>query len=125
MNAREVDEFEKVEAQIMGFLDEVLNLAKKSPDGAVNTFKLKLINAVLASANKLLKPAQRPFHDFEQFDEVVVPSNSDVLVMLRQYANILEEVRAANIHLFRGDWYWNIKGAENERRARAPAKLKR
>jgi len=106
VDEKEIDEFEKVEAQLMGFHEEVQNLAKKSPDDGVNKFKLRYINTVLASANKLLEPAQRPFPDFEQFNIDDVPTNSDVLLILRQYASCLEEVRAANIKTdYRGRWY--------------------
>jgi hypothetical protein len=127
MNSKEIDAFEKVEAQLMGFLDEVQNLTKKSPDDAVNKFKLRHINAVVGSANKLLTPAQRRFPDFEQFNLDDVPTNSDVLLILRQYANCLEEVRSANVFAGypQGAWYWTVNGSESERRARPPAKLKK
>jgi hypothetical protein len=124
MNESEVAQFEKVEAQLMGFLEEFQSLTRKSPDHGVNKFKLKHVNVVLAAANKLMKPAQRPFADFQQFDDVDVPTNSDVLLILRQYANLLEEARAANITRYSGYWYWLIKGQRSERRARPPAKLK-
>lgn len=124
MDEREIENFEKVEAQLKGFLDEVQGLAKKSPDSGMNKFKLKHINAVLAAVNKLMNPTQRPFPEFEQFDEVDVPTNSDVLLILRQYANCLEEVRAGNIVQSVGLWFWLIKGHKSQRRARPPAKLK-
>jgi hypothetical protein len=124
MNDKEIDEFEKVEGQLMGFHQEVQNLAKRSPDDGVNKFKLRHINSILGAANKLMTPAQRPLSDFEQFDLVDVPTNSDVLVILRQYANCFEEVRAANISQFGGYWYWLINGERSGRRARPPAKLK-
>src|SRR5688500_6179081 len=125
MDGNDIDYFEKVEAQLMGCLDEVQGLARKAPDSAVNTFKLKYMNAVIVAANKLLKPAQRPFPDFDQFDDVTVHTNSDVLLILRQYANCLEEVRAANLReMYGGSWCWVIKGKESDRRARPPAKLK-
>jgi len=124
MDDKEIDQFEKLEAQLTGLLDEVSSLTKKSPDGGMNTFKLKYVNSVLESTNKLMKPAQRPFADFAQFDEVVIPTNSDVLLILRQYANCLEEVRAANIQESYDSWYWVVKGKAGNRRARPPAKLK-
>lgn len=125
MDSKEVDQFEKVESQLKGFIEEIGALVKKAPDGAVNKFKLKHINAVLAGANKLMKTGQRPFPDFDQFDEVDVPTNSDVQLILRQYANCLEEVRAANIVEEYGDWYWKLDGRSSSRRARPPAKLKK
>jgi len=124
MTEKEIDEFEKVEGQLMGLHQEVQNLAKKSPDDGVNKFKLGHINSVLGAANKLMKPVQRPFSDFEQFNVDDVPTNSDVLLILRQYANCFEEVRSANISQFGGAWYWLINGERSSRRARPPAKLK-
>jgi hypothetical protein len=124
MDDKELDEFEKVEGQLKGFHEEVQNLAKKSPDDGVNKFKLGHINSVLRAANKLMKPAQRPFPDFEQFNVDDVPTNSDVLLILRQYANCFEEVRSANVSQYAGLWYWLIDGERSGRRARPPAKLK-
>lgn len=124
MDQKEIDEFEKLEAQLTGLLEEVQSLAKKSQDGGMNKFKLKFINAVLGAANDLMEPEQRPFPDFEQFDDVEVPTNSDVLLILRQYANCLEEVRAANIVEDIGEWCWRIKGKASNRRARPAARLK-
>lgn len=122
MNDTEIDEFEKVEAQLLGFHGEVQSLVKKSPDDGVNKFKLHHINAILAAANKLLTPAQRPFADFEQFNPDDVPTNSDVLLILRQYVSCIEEVRASNITLY-GVWFWVIDGVRSDRQARPPAKL--
>ena len=125
MDEKQIDDFEKVEAQLMGLLEEVQGLAKKSPDGGVNKFKLGHINAVVAASNKLMNSTQRPFPDFEQFDDAEIPTNSDVLLILRQYANCLEEVRAANIQEKYDSWYWTVKGKESDRRARPPSKLRK
>ncbi len=123
MNETEIDVFEKVDAQLLGFHEEVQNLAKKSPDDGVNKFKLRHINTVLAAANRLLKPTQRPFEDFEQFNPDDVPTNSDVLLIVRQYVSCIEEARASNIVIYGGSWFWVIDGSRSDRRARPPAKL--
>ena len=49
MDVKGIDEFEKVEGQLMGFHQEVQNLAKKSPDDGVNKFKLRHINSLRTS----------------------------------------------------------------------------
>jgi hypothetical protein len=69
MKEKDVERFEKVEAQLGGLYEEVQALAKKNPDDAINTFKLRYINSVLQAANALLSAKQKPFEDFSHFDE--------------------------------------------------------
>ncbi len=124
MDSKDIDEFEKVEAQLKGFHEELQTLSKKSPDDPVNKFKLRHINSVLAGANKLMTQTQRPFQDFEQFGVDDLSTNSDVLLILRQYASCFEETRSANIYLAEyGGWYWLIRGKKSDRQARPPKKL--
>jgi hypothetical protein len=61
----DIPPFEKAEAQLEGFYEEIGNFAKKKPDDAVNKFKLGFINQTLVSANKLLKDEYCPFPDFD------------------------------------------------------------
>lgn len=124
MNEDEIERFEKAEAQLSGLYEEVSNLAKKAPDGPLNTFKLKFVNTVLAELNALLPKGRRPFDDFAQFDAAELPSASDVVLILRQYANCLEELRADHVdQQYDGKWYWRIDGEVTELRAKPPAKL--
>ena len=44
MTRQQVSEFEKANAQLGGLFEEISALSRKSPDSAVNKFKLKLIN---------------------------------------------------------------------------------
>ena len=78
-------ELEKLQRKIEVLYDEIDKLSKKKPDDAINTFKLKFVNEFLEEANNLLDNNQRPFTDFEQFDDDDLPSNSDVIVVLSQY----------------------------------------
>ncbi|MFP6747623.1 MAG: hypothetical protein VCD66_08520 [Alphaproteobacteria bacterium] len=64
---------------------EISQLTKKKPDGAVNAFKLKLINKVITSGNFVLGENYRPFSEFSEFDVDDVPTNSDVTLILSQY----------------------------------------
>lgn len=52
----ELEQFEKLIGQLRGLHEEIGLLAKKSPNDAVNAFKLRLINKVVASANTALGP---------------------------------------------------------------------
>ncbi|MFF2482727.1 hypothetical protein [Paenibacillus sp. NPDC058071] len=119
----DVSAFEKVQAQLQGLFDEVGTLSKKKPDDAINKFKLKIINPILAEANKLLTEEYKPFSDFEQFDEDSLPTNSDTVMVLSQYLNCLEKLRADNIMLYGAAWYWMKKGIRSDIRTAPPKKI--
>lgn len=112
--------FEKTEAQLEGFFEEIGNLSKKKPDDAVNKFKLGFINQMLERANQLLGEEYRPFPDFEKFDVDSVPTTSDVVTMLSQYLRSMDKfrkdcsIRQLNIYL------WNLPGDGDKPRAKAP-----
>jgi hypothetical protein len=84
-------------------------LSKKSPNDAVNIFKLKFLNTLLDQANQLLGSAYRPFTDFERFDQDNVPQNSDVVFILAQYLQCFEKLRADNVVVRGGHWQWVIE----------------
>lgn len=80
-----IREFRTLRVQIKTFYEEIKLLSKKSPDGAVNKFKLKFLNDVLRKMTAILGDGHRPFPDFEAFDEADLPTNSDVVLMLSHY----------------------------------------
>jgi hypothetical protein len=51
MKRADIDTFEKLKAQLDGLYQEMSVLAKKSPNDAVNAFKIKLVNATLERCN--------------------------------------------------------------------------
>ena len=53
MKRTNVDAFEKLVVQLDSIHSELLLLAKKSPNDAVNSFKLKFVNATLNQCNDL------------------------------------------------------------------------
>ena len=67
---------------------EFKDLSSKKPNDQVNTFKLKYVNQAIVAANEVLKD-DKPYPDFEQFNEKDLPTNSDVLMMLSLYLNAL------------------------------------
>lgn len=110
MNREEIESFEKVFTQLLSFHQETAILVKKAPDGAMNKFKLQLINSVLSKANDIVGDT-KPFDDFSGFDiEGDMPFNSDVAMILGQYLNCMELIRKDNVHIFAGRWYWNVDG---------------
>jgi len=50
---KQIDEFEALQGQLQAFHEEMASLVKKSPNDALNKFKLGLVNSVLKKANAL------------------------------------------------------------------------
>ena len=115
LNSSDVDRFEKLAGQVLGLYEEVSILSKKSPNDAVNKFKLKFINSLLSESNALLAERYRPFGDFEVFSEDDVPQNSDVVFILSQYLQCMEKFRGEYVVLRGGDWYWRVEGGEDDK----------
>ena len=69
MNKNDVDVFEKLSGQLISVYEEISLLSKKSPNDAVNKFKLKFVNKLINDSNEFLSHKYRPFDDFEMFDE--------------------------------------------------------
>ena len=84
-----------MEQQLHSFLREISELSHKKPNDGLNKFKLKFINATVSKLNSLLKDS-RPFADFKEFDVDDLPSNSDVVVILSQYAAAVHRFRLDN-----------------------------
>ena len=110
----EIDVFKKLRMQVSNILDQFTELSKKKPDGPVNKFKLKLVNDLLTTANKIMPKERRPFPDFETFEEDDLPSNSDVVVILSQYLSCIGKFETENKQRFAGKSYWIIRGKRSE-----------
>jgi hypothetical protein len=121
MKQADIDQFERLQGQFQSFHQELVVLVKKSPNDALNKFKLGLINSLLEKSNKLLRN-KKPFGDFDRFDETAMPSNSDVLLIVSQYLSSFEKLRSDNIRMDSGYWYWNVEDAdwESERYRTSP-----
>lgn len=118
-----VDELETLTGQLKSIHTELAALSKKSPNDAVNKFKLEFVNAVISRCNAFLAEAYRPFKEFHTFDLEAVMSNSDVTFMVSLYLEALEKCRCDNIKLDFGRWYYDMpKGQKIS--AAPPAKLK-
>lgn len=114
MKRQEVDIFEKLSGQIIGVYEEISLLSKKSPNDAVNKFKLKFINKIIFDSNVFLTKKYAPFDDFVSFDEDDVPQNSDVVFILSQYLQCFEKLKADNVTNRMGTWYWRLKGEKGD-----------
>lgn len=123
MTQEQVEQFEKLDTQLKGLYEEVSNLSKKSQNDLLNKFKLKFINQAIRDANTLLGEKYKPYSEFDAFDEVDMPSNSDGAVMLGQYINCMEVLRADNIEWESNGWYWIINGEISEIQTKVPKKI--
>jgi hypothetical protein len=123
MTENDINLFEKIQAQLESLHTEISHLTKKSQNDALNKFKLKFVNQILTDANRLLGTYYRPFPDFEIFDDKDLPTNSDAALILGQYLNCMEKLRADNIQSKSGWWYWKSDEGETNIRTLAPAKI--
>src|ERR1043166_8243046 len=108
MNAKDVDFFEKVKAQLHQMHNEVSVLSKTKADNLINKFKLGFINEKLGEANTILTGGFKPFKDFALFNVDELPTNSDVVIVLSQYLDCWEAWRCPNIQYDRWEFecYW-------------------
>src|SRR5687767_2551216 len=117
MTRDEINEFERLAALLAGAYAEMQGLAKKNPNDGVNPFKLRLVNSLLISLNRVFGPHLKPVEGFDTFDTDTVPTASDVLFVLSQYVEGLEHVRSQNVAVgLGGRWYWKVDGATSDLR---------
>ena len=120
MEKKDVERFEKLHIQIKDMYSELSILSKKSPDGAINKFKLNFINQLIEEANQLLGKRYMPFSDFQRFQEDDMPFNSDVVLIISQYIKCLERFKYDNVKLLSGNWYWNLSDSKDEVKTSRP-----
>ena len=126
MQSREdVEKLEKLIGQLQGLHTEIGTLAKKSPNDAVNAFKLKLANKVIEMGNDVLGENYKPFDEFDQFDSDDAPSTSDVTMVIAQYMEEAERFRSDNVKNERGVWKYVINGEASDIRSGPPTKIGR
>ncbi|MFZ0313382.1 MAG: hypothetical protein WAL85_11805 [Candidatus Korobacteraceae bacterium] len=119
----EIQDFERLEQQLHSMLTEMSELSKKRANDGLNKFKLKLVNVLLEGVNKFLGD-QRPFKEFEIFDENDLPTNSDVVVMLSQYAAAVYQFRLENTEFLDYKWRWPLPGKQGAVETKDPNKFK-
>lgn len=107
MTVEDINNFEKSQTQLEGLHTEISLLARKSQNDLLNKFKLKFVNKAIQEANIILSEEYLPFEEFDQFDEEELPTNSDVAMILGQYLNCMEKLRADNIWNKSVFWYWS------------------
>lgn len=124
MKRSDIDKLEIIIGQLKSIHLEISVLAKKSPNDAVNKFKIKFINATIKKCNDFLGDRYKPQEDFDSFDTDDVPSNSDVTFIVSLYAEAIEKFRADNIKCDMGRWYFIVDDSEDMIKTAPPLKLK-
>src|SRR5262249_43409843 len=114
MKRQDVNRFEKLVGQLQSVYDEIAVLSKKSPNDAVNKFKLKFINSLLRQGNEILPADYTPFEAFSEFDEDDMPQNSDVVFILSQYLQCFEKLRADSVVTRGISWCWAVEAEKDE-----------
>jgi hypothetical protein len=120
LKKEDVDTFEKLIAQLLSSHEELSLLSKKSPNDAVNKFKLKFINSLLEQANEFLGSRYKPFADFSSFVDDELPQNSDVIFILAQYIGNFDNYKADNAKRKGPYCYWKIKNEHGRYEAEGP-----
>ena len=95
MHRKDVERYDELNSKLISLKGDIALLSAKKPNETVNEFKLKLINKMLVQINDLIKEF-KPENDFEAFDLDVLPTNSDVLMMLNLYSNGMSRFKDAN-----------------------------
>jgi hypothetical protein len=126
MKEKEIELFEKLNGQLEGLYEEMSTLSKKSPTDGVNKFKLKFINQVLFEINAFLEEGYKPFAEFTKFEEDDIPTNSDIVLILSQYLNCMEKLRADNIDKdeYGSGWHWIVNNKSSDITTAPPKKIK-
>lgn len=123
MTKEKVEIFEKLDVQFEGLHTEISIISKKSPNDALNKFKLKFVNQLLSKANEILEEKYNPFDDFTIFNEDEMPTNSDVVMVVTQYISCLEKFKFDNVKKESGEWYWKLDNKEQIKTSRPPGKF--
>ena len=94
---KNIETLEKTRGQLQAVHREISILSRKSPNDAVNAFKLRMINPIIVVANSLLGESYMPLAEFEEFDEDDLPSTSDVAFVVAQYLEEIGRFRSDHI----------------------------
>lgn len=95
MKRTDVDKYDELRSKLVSVRNDIALLSAKKPHDQLNPFKLKFINKLLTQVNDLIGDF-RPEEDFKEFDNIELPSNSDVLMMLNLYLTGMTRFKEAN-----------------------------
>ena len=120
MKKEEVEKYEELLSKLVSIKNDLALLSSKKPGEQLNTFKIKYINNVMAKVNALIGD-DKPYDDFDVFDEVALPTNSDALMIINLYLNGMHRFKIHNSsdQSIDIDWthkerVWNIEDNEKD-----------
>lgn len=118
---KDIERLEKLIGQLKAFHAEIGQLAKKSPNDALNDFKLGLINKTISLANSVLGKEYIPFEGFSGFEKDDMPSNSDVTTMISQYLEEAERWRSRHVRYHHGNYVYFVNNEATDVKAAPPS----
>ena len=95
MKKEDIELYEELLSKLISIKNDVALLSSKKPGEQLNLFKIKRINDVLTKINTLIAK-DKPYEDFETFDEVALPTNSDALMMINLYLTGMSRFKKHN-----------------------------
>ena len=95
MKKEDIEKYEELWSKLVSIKNDVALLSSKKPSDQLNKFKIKYINDVLSKVNTLIGE-DKPYDDFDVFDEVALPTNSDALMIINLYLNGMGRFRKHN-----------------------------
>ena len=106
-------DFQPSKADVMKFImmydfleSEMKDFSKKSPDTTLNERKVKSLNRILNDIKNIL--VNEPTSSYlDLLDEEMLPSNSDVVLMMSQYRSAMENYRKKYRTYQNYSYYWN------------------
>lgn len=120
MKKEEIERYEELLSKLVSIKNDIAQLSSKKPSDQLNKFKIKYINDVLAKVNSLIGK-DKPYNDFDIFDEVALPTNSDALMIINLYLNGMHRFKIHNSsdQSIDIDWahkerVWNIEDDEKD-----------
>lgn len=116
----DIQELEKLIGQLKSLHAEIGLLGRKSPNDAVNDFKLKMINRTVERANALLGSEFVPYEGFKGFEKDDVPSNSDVTMVISQYLEEAERYRSYHVVMSKGRYVYKVGDSVTDVHAASP-----
>ena len=115
MKKEDIERFEELWSKLASIRNDISILSSKKPSDQLNKFKINYINDVLAKVNTLIGD-DKPYDDFDVFDEVALPTNSDALMIINLYLNGMDRFKkhnstekAVGLDWERTEMVWNIE----------------
>lgn len=106
MKKEDIERYVELLSKLMSIKNDVGLLSAKKPGEQLNLFKIKRINDVLTKVNSLIGK-DKPYEDFDTFDELALPTNSDALMMINLYLAGMSRFKKHNSTEKSVDLDWN------------------